>query len=195
MTQKDSWIISLWNYENTSVFGTGEASIIKTLSPDWNDMFESKVEEVCKKINHFITKEGLNELRIFPSIHLAVETALKDLEHGGTGIIYPSDFTNKKAVIPINGLIWMGSKSFMKEQIDSKIKSGFNCIKLKIGAIDFETELQILTDIRSRYSAETIELRVDANGAFKAEEALYKLEQLSKFNLHSIEQPINPLEF
>ena len=190
LTQKDSWLISVWNPKNSSVIGIGEASIIKTLSPDWSDNFETKVEDVCTNINHFVTKEGLNKLRHFPSIHLAVETAIKDLEHGGKSIIYPSDFTTKQSPIPINGLIWMGDKTFMNEQIDTKIEAGFNCIKLKIGAIDFETELQILKNIRSRYSADIIELRVDANGAFKPSEALNKLEQLAQFDLHSIEQPI-----
>jgi hypothetical protein len=190
LTQKDSWIISIWKSDNTSIIGKGEASIIKTLSPDWSDKFEVKVDAVCKNIVHFSTQDGLNELRTFPSIHLAIESAIKDLDHGGCDIIYPSDFTNKQSPIAINGLIWMGSKSFMEEQIDAKIEAGFNCIKLKIGAIDFDTELQILKDIRSRYSADVIELRVDANGAFKPKDALYKLEKLAKFDLHSIEQPI-----
>jgi o-succinylbenzoate synthase len=190
LTQKDSWIISIWRSQNASIVGKGEASIIKTLSPDWSDSFEDKVDGVCKNINHFVTEKGLNELRQHPAIHLAIETAIKDLEHGGQSLIYPSDFTNKQSPIHINGLIWMGDKTFMQTQIDAKIDTGFNCIKLKIGAIDFDTELQILKDIRSRYSAEIIELRVDANGAFKPAEALVKLEQLSKFDLHSIEQPI-----
>lgn len=190
LTQKDSWIISLWHSDTSSIIGKGEASIIKTLSPDWSDGFEAKVNEVCENINHFITKEGLNELRVFPSIHLAVETGLRDLNHGGNGVIYPSDFTTKQSPIAINGLIWMGEKAFMQKQIDAKIEAGFNCIKLKIGAIDFDAELQILKDIRSRYAPETIELRVDANGAFKVSESLHKLKQLAHFDLHSIEQPI-----
>lgn len=195
LTQKDSWVISIWRSQNASILGKGEASIIKTLSPDWSDKFEDKVNEVCKNINHFATSEGLNEIRPFPSIHLAIETALLDLDNGGKGIIYKSDFTHKNAPININGLIWMGNKEFMTSQIDDKIENGFNCIKLKIGAMDpiaigFDTELQILKDIRCRYSAETIELRVDANGAFSPKDALKKLDQLSKFDLHSIEQPI-----
>jgi len=190
LTQKDSWIISIWESENKNSIGTGEASIIKTLSSEWSDSFEKKVAEVCNNINYFVSKEGLNELRYFPSIHLAVETAILDLKHGGKGLIFESDFTNNHAPIDINGLIWMGDKSFMESQIDAKLKDGFTCIKLKIGAIDFETELQILKDIRTKYSAQDIELRVDANGAFSPTEALQKLEQLSKYDLHSIEQPI-----
>jgi len=190
LTQKDSWLISIWESKNDTIKGIGEASIIKTLSPDWNENFEVKVAEVCENISHFTTPTGLDELRVYPTIHLAIETALLDLKHGGKGIIYPSDFTKKQASIPINGLIWMGNKAFMQQQINAKIKAGFNCIKLKIGAIDFETELQILKGIRSEYSQDVIELRVDANGAFSPNNALEKLEKLSQFKLHSIEQPI-----
>ena len=190
LTQKDSWLISIWDSQNPLIIGIGEASIIKTLSPEWNSNFEAKVVGVCDNISHFTTEKGLNELRQFPSIHLAIETALLDLKNGGEGLIFESDFTNKQAPISINGLIWMGNKAFMEEQINTKIKAGFSCIKLKIGAIDFETELQILKDIRSVYSKDVIELRVDANGAFSPNNALQKLEQLSQFNLHSIEQPI-----
>jgi len=190
LTQKDSWIISIWNTNNSSIIGIGEASIIKTLSPEWDDNFETKVNTICETIEKHITSEGLKKLSQYPSLQLAIETALLDLKNGGKSILFPSDFVSKQSPIPINGLIWMGDKAFMKTQIETKLKEGFKCIKLKIGAIDFETELQILKDIRSNYSATDIELRVDANGAFTPSEALDKLNELSKFDLHSIEQPI-----
>ncbi len=190
LTQKDSWIISIWNDNTTSTIGKGEASIIKTLSPDWNEHFEAKINSICENVTEYITTEGLKKLGQYPSIQLALETAFLDLKNGGESIIFPSNFTSEQSPIPINGLIWMGDKAFMKSQIETKIDTGFNCIKLKIGAIDFETELQILKDIRSNYSAKDIELRVDANGAFSPNQALNKLNQLAKFDLHSIEQPI-----
>ena len=84
----------------------------------------------------------------------------------------------------------MGDEAYMKEQIEAKLAEGFSCIKMKIGAIDFQTELKILAVIRKEFSKDVIELRVDANGAFKPEEALGKLKELASFNLHSIEQPI-----
>ena len=105
-------------------------------------------------------------------------------------LLFPSDFTNNTESIVINGLVWMGEPSFMKEQIEEKLAQGFNCIKLKIGAIDFQKELELLQFIRSHFSAEQIEIRVDANGAFALNEALDKLNQLKVFQLHSIEQPI-----
>jgi len=195
LTQKDSWIISIWDDILPNYIGKGEASIIKTLSPDWNEHFETKVNEICENITNYITSEGLVKLNQYPSIQLALETAILDLKNGGNSVIFPSDFVSKSAPIPINGLIWMGDKAFMKSQIERKINTGFNCIKLKIGAINFNTELQILKDIRSNYASTDIELRVDANGAFSPLEALTKLNKLAQFDLHSIEQPIKAGQF
>lgn len=126
----------------------------------------------------------------FPSIQFGVEMAFLSLKSENPYVLFPSDFTNNAKSIVINGLVWMGESSFMKEQIEEKLEAGFNCIKLKIGAIDFDKELDLLKFIRSHFSAEKIEIRVDANGAFALDEALDKLQQLNKFQLHSIEQPI-----
>jgi len=131
-----------------------------------------------------------NELIEFPSIQFGVEMAFKSLDSDDPFLLFPSSFTKSKDSIPINGLIWMGDRGFMKRQIEDKLNEGFDCIKMKIGAIDFQTELDLLAYIRSQFSSEKIELRVDANGAFSIEEALQKLHELSKFDLHSIEQPI-----
>lgn len=203
LTQKDSWFIRIWDSEKPEIVGIGEASIIKTLSPDWNQSYVGFLTEVVNNINEFIktlsdtTKDHNHPdsdkmimLSNYPSIYLAVETALLDLKHGGTKVIFPSDFVSKQAPIKINGLIWMGSKEYMLEQIKEKLAAGFDCIKLKIGAIDFQKELDLLAFIRSKYTADQIELRVDANGAFSHEEALHKLDALAKYDIHSIEQPI-----
>ncbi len=121
--------------------------------------------------------------------------AIKSLESKTPFELFPSVFTRGEASIPINGLIWMGSESFMKRQIKEKIEAGFGCIKMKIGAIDFETEIDLLKSIRKEFSPSDIELRVDANGAFHPNEALGKLQRLSELNLHSIEQPIKQGQF
>ena len=126
----------------------------------------------------------------WPSIHFGLEIALRDLETNGQRQLFSSPFTETEQPIPINGLIWMGEKQFMFDQIKSKLQAGFSCIKLKIGAIDFEEELSLLRFIRQQFSAKDIELRVDANGAFTPTDALEKLNRLSAFELHSIEQPI-----
>lgn len=190
LTQKDSWFISIWDSENPKIIGQGEASIIKSLSPDWSDTYEDKINEVCQNISYFTTNEGLDKLTTYPSIYTAIETALLDLKHGGRGTIFPSGFSEGKGEISINGLIWMGTPDFMLEQVKNKLKEGYSCIKLKIGAVDFEEELNILKYIRKQFSAKNIELRVDANGAFSPQNALQKLDALSQYDLHSIEQPI-----
>ena len=130
------------------------------------------------------------DLSTWSSIRFGVETALLDLQHGGRRMIYPSEFTAGKQAIEINGLIWMGDKRTMASRIDEKLAAGFSCIKLKIGAIDFDDECELLAAIRRRYSREDIELRVDANGAFSPYDALEHLQRLSAYDLHSIEQPI-----
>ncbi|MCF0209343.1 MAG: AMP-binding protein, partial [Bacteroidaceae bacterium] len=86
--------------------------------------------------------------------------------------------------------VWMGTYEEMLARMEEKMRLGFRCIKLKIGAIDFNNELALIRRIRERFSKEEIELRVDANGAFSPEDALNKLEQLAKYDIHSIEQPI-----
>lgn len=186
---KDSWFIFLQNTDNPTIIGIGECGLLKGLSADDVPEYEAKVAEVCRTINNhsYWLSEGL---RRFPSIHFGVEIALKDLANKGSKILFPSDFTEKEAPVPINGLIWMGEKAFMFDQIKTKLAAGFDCIKLKIGAIDFAAELDLLKYIRQQFSAQAIEIRVDANGAFNPNNALEKLKQLSEFDLHSIEQPI-----
>lgn len=186
LTEKETWFIKISDGENA---GIGECGILRSLSYDDRPDYKEKLDWVCDNIN--LEKEKLwEELREFPSIQFGMEMAFKSLEAEDPFILFPSDFTSGKNSIPINGLVWMGEKEFMKKQISEKIEAGFKCIKLKIGAIDFETELGLIKSIRENFSSEEIELRVDANGAFSPEEALHKLELLSKFKLHSIEQPI-----
>ena len=132
----------------------------------------------------------LKELVAFPSIQFGVEQAFRSVAASQWYELFPSDFTTGKDAIPINGLIWMGSPDFMKAQIKEKLAQGFRCIKMKIGAIDFEEEYRILKALRNEFSASDIEIRVDANGAFQATEALVYLERLAALQLHSIEQPI-----
>nr|WP_320120126.1 o-succinylbenzoate synthase [uncultured Marinifilum sp.] len=189
LTQKDSWFIQIWDDRNPEVKGIGECSIIKGLSPDDRKGYVDKLKEVCNQIDDFwyYLEEGLKE---WPSIYFGLETAFLDFKSAGSKILFPSNFTNSNAQIPINGLVWMGDSLFMKEQIQSKLENGFDCIKMKIGAISFEEELQLLESIRNNFSADKVELRVDANGAFSPESAMEKLNALAQFDLHSIEQPI-----
>ena len=191
MTTKETWFISLTKDGKT---GVGECGILRGLSVDDRPDFEVKLQWACKNI-HLGLENLLEALTEFPSIQFGLETAFKSLESKTSFELFPSQFTSGMENIPINGLVWMGDEAFMRSQIKAKIKAGFNCIKLKIGAIDFQTELNILKSIRKEFSVSDIELRVDANGAFKPADALEKLKQLSDFQLHSIEQPIQPKQF
>jgi o-succinylbenzoate synthase len=188
LTQKKGWIIELKDPEGTK--GIGECSIIPGLSPDYisDDLYEQKLAEVCKHPFQFATNKSL--LTDYPSILFGLESAWFDLLNGGKRIYFESAKKPSGFKIPINGLIWMGDPFYMQDQIEEKLAAGFTCIKLKVGAIDFRQELKLLEGIRSRYDAAQIVLRVDANGAFKMNDAGWKLEELSKLYLHSIEQPI-----
>ncbi|MDC0629673.1 o-succinylbenzoate synthase [Flavobacteriaceae bacterium] len=186
LTYKETWFIQL---ENTTRQGIGECGMFKGLSIDDRQDFEAKLAWTCEHINLGLDVL-LAELIEFPSIQFGLEMAFLSVSHQNQFELFPSDFTKGKDSIPINGLIWMGDPVFMKQQIKDKLASGFSCIKLKIGAIDFDKELELMRSIRQEFDADTIEIRVDANGAFKPNEALEKLKRLSDYNLHSVEQPI-----
>ena len=183
---KETWFLLLQQGEQ---IGIGECGMLRGLSIDDRPDYETKLQWTCDHIGMGL--EGLcAEMMEFPSIQMGLETAFKSLEAADPFLIFPSQFSKGEHGIPINGLVWMGDKEFMNRQISEKIKAGFSCIKMKIGAIDFRTELDLLYSIRKEFSPDDIELRVDANGAFNPREALEKLKQLSELQLHSIEQPI-----
>lgn len=169
-------------------YGVGECAPLPALSCDDLPEYEEILQAHCREVERHgcIDYEAL---RPYPSMLFGLETALQHL-HAGSLQLWATPFSEGRQGIPINGLIWMGNFDEMYQRIEEKMKAGFRCIKLKIGAIDFERELELLSHIRKHFSPEQIELRVDANGAFSPEDAPRKLEQLNEFQLHSIEQPI-----
>lgn len=183
---KETWFIKINNKEE---FGIGECGLFRGLSIDDKPNYEQKLQWVCKNINLRLEKL-LAELNEYPSIQFGLEQAFLSLKSENSFVLFPSKFTHGTEGVNINGLIWMGDKAFMKKQIKQKLQEGFTCIKMKIGAIDFDIELELLKAIRNEFSSKEIELRVDANGAFNPSEALEKLKRLSELDLHSIEQPI-----
>ena len=186
MTEKETWFIVL---EKDGKKGIGECGILRGLSIDDRPDYEEKLRWTCDNIH--LGKDHLWEALIeFPSIQFGVEMAFQSLVSETPFLLFPSNFTNGTKSILINGLVWMGEEAFMKQQIEEKLADGFTCIKLKIGAIDFDKELQLLRFIREHFTPKQVEIRVDANGAFDSTLALDKLIQLSEFKLHSIEQPI-----
>ena len=196
---RDTYFIRIFDTIDPGTVGIGECGVLKGLSIDDRPDFEEKLQEICKKIQSlsFVNcpsdvDEVVSDLDLnyYPSIKFGIETAFLDLLNGGKRLIYDTRFTRGENAIPINGLIWMGDKDFMRRQIREKIEHGFNCIKIKISAINFRQECELLKDVRRDYSSKEIILRVDANGAFSNDQALERLNILSEYDLHSIEQPI-----
>lgn len=183
---KETWFLIL---EREGKYGYGECGLFRGLSVDDCPNYEEKLQWACENINIGLEKL-LTELIEFPSIQFGLEQAFLSLENKNPFELFLSDFTKGKQQITINGLIWMGDKAVMQQQIKDKLQQGFTTIKMKIGAIDFDTEIELLQSIRKEFSAKEIELRVDANGAFSPDNALDKLMRLSELDLHSIEQPI-----
>lgn len=186
LKQKETWFIHIVSEGKQ---GIGECGILRSLSIDDVPEYEEKLRWTCENIQ-LGEEKLLQELIEFPSIQFGVEQAFRSLISESPYLLHPSTFTEGKEAIDINGLIWMGDEIFMKSQIKDKLAAGFSCIKMKIGAIDFDTEIKLLKSIRKEYTVNDIELRVDANGAFTPENALEKLKRLSELDLHSIEQPI-----
>lgn len=180
--------------EENFVTGIGECSTIPGLSIDPENRYEQKLRELCDALNYNKHPENV-DLSLFPSIAFGLETALLDLKTGGKRQLFDTEFSKGTAGILINGLVWMGDKAFMQKQIREKIAAGYRCIKLKVGALDFETELEIIAGIREQFSENDIEIRLDVNGGYSPSDALLKLEKLSKFKIHSIEQPIKQGQF
>lgn len=191
LNTKETWFILL-NSEGKK--GIGECGLLRGLSIDDRPDYETQLKWTCDNINLGLEKLYAENTE-FSSIQFGLEMAFKSLESNDCFELFPSAFVQGTKSIPINGLIWMGTEGFMKQQIKDKIEAGFHCIKMKIGAIDFETEINLLKSIRKEFSSKDIELRVDANGAFQPNEALEKLRHLSGLDLHSIEQPIKPGQF
>lgn len=186
LKNKETWFLYI---SKEGKFGVGECGLFRGLSIDDRPDYEDKLKWVCNNI-----ELGLDILLAktihFPSIQIGLEQAFLSLQSPSPFKLFVSNFTESNKAIDINGLIWMGDREFMNDQIKEKIAQGFRCLKMKIGAIDFATEVQLLASIRKEFSINDIELRVDANGAFKPSEALEKLKILSNYDLHSIEQPI-----
>ena len=183
-TERRSWFV---NMSDGVAVGIGECAPLPQLSCDDIPNYGEVLRRFCDDVER--TGEiDYEALRDYPSMLFGLETAMLNLQNGEQ--LFDTAFSRGDVGIPINGLVWMGTFEEMQQRIEEKLAKGFRCVKLKIGAIDFDAELELIKKIRSRFSYHDVELRVDANGAFPYEEALYELELLSQYALHSIEQPI-----
>lgn len=199
MHTRDVFWIKVYRNGDMDQVGWGEAAPLAGLSPDFGPDFEMRfgsiLQEASARSWDLEEESVLQQVKnlvpfSLPSLRFGLETAILDLSNGGVKRILANSFFDQGAPIPINGLVWMGTKEFMLQQINQKLEEGFACLKMKIGAIGFDQELELLRYIREQEVAKNLVLRVDANGAFSPQEALSKLVQLQDFRIHSIEQPI-----
>ncbi|MFN8415207.1 MAG: o-succinylbenzoate synthase [Cytophagaceae bacterium] len=200
MHTKDTWYLI---GEHQGMHFYGECGPLKGLSPDDTPEFETKLDQVCKHLSQrsmfawetdafALSLIAELELLAYPSIVMGLETLHHDFLTGGQRIIYRTPFTTQSFSIPINGLVWMNDAEHMLQQAIQKVKAGFTCVKFKVGAIDFEKECWVLQQLRDTYPDQPLTIRLDANGAFDETNVWERLEQLSMYEIHSIEQPIKP---
>ncbi len=183
-TERKLWLVTIT--DGTRV-GIGECAPLPKLSCDDIHDYASVLRRFCDDVER-TGDIDIEAMRDYPSMLFGLETAMLNLHNGD--LLFDTPFSRGEVGIPINGLVWMGTFDEMSQRIEQKLQQGFRCVKLKIGALDFDRELELVKHIRQRFGPREVELRVDANGAFPFEEALYKLELLSQYALHSIEQPI-----
>jgi len=194
-TERRSWFVTATIPDGSPsgpAVGIGECAPLPDLSCDARPDYGEVLRRFCDEVER-TGQIDYEAMRDYPSMLFGLETALLDVrcqKEEGRSLLFDTAFSRGEVGIPINGLVWMGNYDEMLQRLEQKLEQGFRCVKLKIGAIDFEQELELVRRIRQRFSFHEVELRLDANGAFPYEEALYKLELLSQYAVHSIEQPI-----
>ena len=196
MKTREVWFLRIWDTSSLGASGIGEVAPLHGLSADHIDEIPQRLRQLVSEIEYYKTPTSAAQVYalakrlayVFPAIRMGLEMAFLDLMHQGMRKWFNSPFLQYKMQIQTNGLVWMGDEIFMRDQIEEKVALGFDCVKLKIGALDFEKELKLVAYLRKLSS--NIIIRLDANGAFEPRNALDKLNQLSEFNIHSIEQPI-----
>ncbi len=182
MREKITYFVRIHDTDRSEVCGIGECALFRGLSADDTADYEKRLSEVCQN--------PCGELPAMSSIRFGFETAMADLRNGGIRKVCDSPWLSEGRPIAINGLIWMGDRQTMVERVKEKIERGFKILKLKIGGIDFDDELSIIRSIRDSFDKNDLEIRLDANGSFTAFNALRRLDRLSGYDIHSIEQPV-----
>ena len=183
---RETFILAL--HDDKGRVGFGECAPLSKLSFDDKPEFETFLKNVCLDLTAGCAIDAF-QLADWPAIRFGVETATLALRRFHQSL-FATDFTRGLGTIPTNGLIAMASPEEMLDQVFQKVEAGFRCIKIKVGANDFDDECRLLHEVRKRWAAGEIELRLDANGAFSKTDALEKLHVLAGFQVHSIEQPI-----
>ena len=188
-TTRKSYYLTITDDNRSSIKGVGECATLPDLSCDAVPEYFKILSDVCRMVEQ-TGNIPYDILRPYPSILFGLETAFAQLDANGSTRLYDTPFGRGEEGITINGLVWMGTFEEMYSRLETKLKAGFHCVKLKIGAINFDKELDLIKHIREAFDKNTIELRVDANGGFSPDNAMERLEALAKYDIHSIEQPI-----
>ena len=188
-TTRLSYYLTITDDDRPGIKGVGECATLPDLSCDAVPEYFKILSDICRMVEQ-TGNIPYEMLRPYPSILFGLETAFAQLEANGSTRLYDTPFGRGEEGITINGLVWMGTFEEMYSRLEAKLKAGFHCVKLKIGAIDFNKELDLIKHIREAFDKNTIELRVDANGGFTPENAMARLEALAQYDIHSIEQPI-----
>lgn len=186
LTEKPTCYMRLFDERDPSRYGVGEAAVFPGLSPEADERFFYKLMELQANVR---LGKG-TDLSLFPSLQFGFEQCIRDFTGGCQGVYYTSPFLMGTQSIEINGLVWMGNREEMLERLEEKLAAGFRCVKFKIGAIDWKSEVDMIQAVRSRYDRDRVEIRVDANGAFDMDSVLPRLKRLADLGVHSIEQPI-----
>lgn len=186
MQDRLTYLVEVRRQEDHEITGWGECAPLNGLSPE-SPEFHNEMNSLPGKWQEVA---NVRHLVRFPAFRFGLESASLDLSNGGRRRWFDGDFADGHSAIAINGLIWMGDRQFMLDQIRTKLQDGYPCLKLKIGGIDFEDEVTLLKYIRTEFSPDDLELRLDANGSFLPDEAEERLLRLSEFSIHSIEQPV-----
>ncbi|HMN04802.1 MAG TPA: o-succinylbenzoate synthase [Flavobacteriales bacterium] len=187
--ERTVWYLVAWHKDRPEVKGIGEAAPFPGHSMEFPADVRTKLVELCANTTDWEDRLR-HDLVHVPSVRFAVEQCLRDLRASGSKILFPSDFTLGRKGIPINGLVWMGDKATMRERIQAQIDGGNRCVKMKVGAIGIEDELELLAEVRKYFPAHELTLRVDANGAFTHQNVMPVLERLAALEVESIEQPV-----
>lgn len=187
--ERTVWYLVAWSKDRPEVRGIGEAAPFPGHSMEFPADVRTKLVELCANTTDWEDRLQ-HDLVHVPSVRFAVEQCLRDLQASGSKILFPSDFTLGRKGIPINGLVWMGDKATMRERIQAQIDGGNRCVKMKIGAIGIEDELELLAEVRQHFPANELTLRVDANGAFTHQNVMPVLKRLAELGVESIEQPV-----
>ena len=121
-----------------------------------------------------------------PQAEAAVEMALHDLDARREG----RPFGEPGAIaIPVNYTLPAGPVEEVAKRAKEGLRAGYQCFKVKVGRPDDVERVAAVREAIGSWPA----LRLDANGAWSADEAIKRIRELEKSDLELVEQPCQTL--